>query len=134
MIELYLTAQIIWMTNKTIMPCTFEVGYPHACYIVENDTIYISKEIKGISKTFALYHEIGHSLFKEDYPKDLFKAGFLSTATETNADNFAWWMYAKKYPKEKKFVKSILTTAKIQYFEDTCKTKCQKDILKIKVK
>lgn len=134
MIELLLTTAIIWTTNKTITPCVFEVGYPKACYVEKSNTIYISKEIKGIRHDFVLYHEIGHSLYKENYPKNLFKVGFLSTATETNADNFAWWIFAQKFPKEKKFVNSILTKEKIKYFQDTCNTKCVKDILKIKIK
>ena len=132
MIELLFTASIIWITNKTPVPqCTFEPTEEHVCYVSENNTIYISKEIKGISKYFVLYHEIGHSLYKENFPKEVFKGGIFGPDYETMANDFAWWMYAKKNKKEEKFVERVISKEKRDYFSKTCQKKCVNQVLKI---
>ena len=132
--QVILTAIIIWTTNKTPTPCTFKIDYPHACYYEPSNTIYISKEIKGFNKYFVLYHEAGHSLYKENFPRDIFKNTYFDPAYEGLADNFAWWMYAKKYPREQKFVNSVINKEKQDFFTSTCQKKCQADILKLKIK
>lgn len=130
--QVIFTALVIWTTNKTPTPCTFLEGYPHACYAVDTNTIYVSKDIKGRSRYFALFHEAGHSLYKENFPRDIFKATPFDTEEESMANDFGWWMYGKKYPDERVFVNKVISKNKRQFFADTCAAKCQRDILKIK--
>jgi hypothetical protein len=136
MIELFLTATIVWITNKTLIPnCVFEIGYPHACYSEKNNTIYISKEIKSAPRDFILYHEIGHSLFKKNFPQDLFKPDMWGNANyEVLTNDFGWWIYGKKHPKELKFTNKVVSQDKRNYFSSTCQKKCIDSILKLKIK
>lgn len=148
MIELFFTAAIIWTTQANVAhQCDGNAAKVMAtdiggCYNHDNKTIYMTTgKIPniGVGKDYILYHEVGHSLYWMDFPKDIFKTtpGFESFSGpdyEVIADDFAWWMYAKKHPKELKFVNSILTQAKRDYFAGTCKKKCVDAILKLKIK
>lgn len=123
--------------NKTPVPtCTFELGYPHACYSESNNTIYISKEITSAPRDFALYHEIGHSLYKKNFPTNLFKTDVWGNPDyEVLANDFGWWIYAKKHPKEKWLEKvALLERDQYAYFASTCQKKCVEKILSLKIK
>jgi len=129
-----MTLQIMWVTANTPIPCTAEQDAVRACYVVDTHTIYLDKNLKGFYRYFVPYHEIAHSLYKENFDKTLFKDTIFSKDYETIANDFAWWMYAKKFPKEQKFVNQILTKEKIQYFKDTCDKQCVKYILGLPIK
>ena len=64
---------------------------PHeviGCY--NGEDIYIDKNITGILKQTTIYHEIGHSIMKQDYPREIF------ANDEDVADWFVWWMLENK--------------------------------------
>ena len=140
MLELFLTATIIWTTQTGIIkhcyPNLSGADDAAACYDHDSNIIYINKKTsKAIPKDLVLYHEIGHSLYWMDFPKDVFKESvFDEPDYEVMADDFAWWAYGKKHPKQQKFVNEILTPQKIKFFEDSCKVKCINSILTLKRK
>ena len=130
-----LTALIIWTTSAVVVNVCggADIG---GCYVIATDTIYIASDLENRSdykKDFVLFHEIGHSLYKHDFPKEIFKNGLFAPDYEIIADNFAWWIYAKKYPKERKFVRNLLSQKKLNYFASTCDRMCVCDILSIKI-
>ena len=125
---------IYWVYNDTEVPCELEADDVYACYMVDTNSIYLSKELEGEKKDFVLYHEIGHSIYKENFPEEIFKDSLFGPGYETMANNFAWWIYSTKYPKEQEFAKSVLTGEKIKYFQETCTSDCIKVILKIEIK
>ena len=125
MLELYLTAQIIFTLNAGLSPICKDLGYPilDGCYDGINK-IYIS-EITSRPKDFILYHEVGHALFNQDFFAD--KTQFKNV--ETLAENFALYVYQYKY--HNVFIK---TTKKNQkYFATKCDKKCVEEIINVKV-
>lgn len=143
MIELLFTAAIIWTTQANVAhQCegnatkvmASEIG---GCYRHDTNTIYMTTgKIPniGVGKDYILYHEIGHSLYWMDFPKEIFKASVFDPDYEGIADDFAWWMYAKKHPKEKKFMESVIKKQERDYFANTCQKKCVDAVLKLKIK
>lgn len=123
---------ISWVLDKTPLPyCpVLEAGFARACYSEETNTIYISQEIKD-QKDFIFYHEIGHAIYKQNFPKDLFKETYFGPDYETLANNFAWYIYGKKYPEKQSFVNETVSAKKLDYFSQTCNAACIRTILKI---
>jgi hypothetical protein len=133
MISLFLTAMIVWKSNTVPICGTGEPG----CYIQSTNTIYVStKPYDGVGADFILYHEIGHSFYKKAFPISIFPDGSMGDPSyEMIANDFAWWMYGQKYPKQYgAFAKDLLNKNQLAYFQGTCNSKCVTQILKVKIK
>lgn len=128
---------ISWILNNTLVPqCNIQPDFVKACFSDVSNTIFISQDINGaggVQKDFILYHEIGHFLFGQNFPKDIFKAGLTSPDYETIADNFAWWIYGQKYSSEKSFSDAVVSKVKRDYFSQNCNSVCVSSILNIKI-
>lgn len=127
--------KISWILDSTPIPeCNLEKGFVRACYSETSHTIFISQDITAKDKDFILYHEVGHFLYTQSFPKDIFLSGPFGPDYETIANDFAWWIYGAKYPNQKNFANEVVTSKKQEYFSSTCDTNCVETILKIKIK
>lgn len=126
---------INWRTREDMVKiCNVDSVYidPNsvdACADLEKNTIEMSFEAKQSKKEFVLHHEIGHMIYRLDFPKDIFKQGVFLPDYELVAEDFAWWIYNQTYTDGMK-----LPAEKIKYFEQTCNMECVKDILEIKIR
>ena len=93
-----------------------------------------NENFEGEDKNLILFHEIAHSIFWDNFPKELFQKSPLGDPDfEVVANDFGWWIYGQKYVEEYEFSRMVLTEEKIRYFESVCNLACVDEILKIKV-
>lgn len=121
MIELLITATIIYTMNVN-KPCDYTPqSVIEGCYDHKIDTIYVKSKNITRPQDFILFHEIGHSLFDNNFPNTFINR-------EEMADQFALWIYENKYPNH--FIKANETSKK--YFSKNCNEKCIDEIINIK--
>lgn len=133
------TARIVWVSHKSPDPmCGFtkeqlkDPEWARSCYTPKNNTAYVSRDDGDTA--FAMYHELGHSIYLENFPHDIFKSSAFGPDYESIANDFAWYMKAQANPKKNgAFVKSVISPAKLDYFSRTCDSKCVAKILSIKI-
>ena len=129
---------INWRTSADVVktcnvdPALTDADSVDACADIYNSVIEMSFEKKG--KEFQLYHELGHIIYRLDFPRDIFKSSVLSPDYEQIAEDFAWWIEGQEHKSEAEFVKSILSADEIKYFEQTCNSVCVNEILSIKIR
>ncbi len=127
MIETIFTFALMFVVNSTDMEnCKQWVGpeqYPlDGCYVEKTKNIYINNETTR-PQDFVLYHEIAHHLFKLKFDKKLFDK-------ETMADQFAFFIYGKKYPELPDYNQDQSLK---EYFSKNCDQMCVDAILSIKL-
>lgn len=126
MIETILTFYLIFTlegNNKAIIEnCNNIKTVDDGCYVYKTKTIYIDYDTAR-PRDFVLYHEIGHHLFWRSYDKNIF------ANEEIMADQFALFIYGKKFPKLVKFQHPTIKT----YLKKYCDNLCSDTILSIKV-
>lgn len=126
MIEILLALQIMYDTPKDI----YKVCGALACTQPTTHQIWM-----GTKDEFTLYHEIGHNLYFDNKPTN---NGIMSDQ-QTIADDFAWYIIAKKYPNKyidstkywtnETFYKSIVRKEIDKMFRKTCGSKCIKEVI-----
>ena len=131
---------INWWTNAGVIktcnvdPTQVDANSVDACSDINQSIVEMSYEKKFRQKEFDLHHELGHIIYRLDFPRDIFKPSVLLPDYEQIAEDFAWWIEGQEYEEEAEFAKSVLTKAEIDYFESTCNVECVKFIMSIKIR
>ena len=132
MLELLITLHLYTITPKQITT-TCKTNYADGCIILKTNSIYISKSPIE-NRQFVIYHEIGHSLYRENnFPKELYTDSF-SPAREQIADDFAFYIYNQSKPNSEygKFYQKNINKDRDLYFKKTCPEDCVNTVIKFK--